>query len=135
LRPPCASRWAGALGVASNGSPALASFDPNGKDRVELHVSLSGKPGLALADENGKSNSRLRRALWMPIVVAVRLNPWLSAYYRRLRAAGKRPKVAMIAAMHKLLAAIYSVAKHRRPFVAKLHLRAHIAALVSLASV
>jgi hypothetical protein len=33
--------------------------------------------------------------------------------------AGKRPKVAMIAAMHKLLIAIYSVAKHRRPFVAK----------------
>ena len=38
-------------------------------------------------------------------------------YYLRLRSAGKRPKVAIIAAMHKLLAAIYSVAKHRRPFV------------------
>jgi hypothetical protein len=34
-----------------------------------------------------------------------------------LRAAGKRPKVAMIAAMHNLLAAIYSVAIHRRSFV------------------
>lgn len=62
-------------------------------------------------------NARLRRALWMPVLVAVRVNPWLHAYYWRLRRAGKRPKVAMIACMHKLFAAIYSVAKHRRPFV------------------
>jgi transposase len=62
-------------------------------------------------------NARLRRALWMPVLVAVRLNPWLRAYYFRLRSAGKRPKVAMIATMHKLLAAVYSVAKNRRPFV------------------
>lgn len=38
-------------------------------------------------------------------------------FYRPLRDKGKRPKVAMIAAMHKLLGAIYSVAKNRRPFV------------------
>ncbi|WP_447603947.1 hypothetical protein [Nitrospira sp. Nam80] len=30
---------------------------------------------------------------------------------------GKLAKVALIAAMHKLLAAVHSVAKHRRPFV------------------
>jgi transposase len=65
-------------------------------------------------------NARLRRALWMPVLVAVRLNPWLHAYYWRLRRAGKRPKVAMIACMHKLLAAVYSVAKNRRPFLPKL---------------
>lgn len=62
-------------------------------------------------------NARLRRALWMPVLVAVRLNPWLRAYYFRLRSVGKRPKVAMIATMHKLLAAVYSVAKNRRPFI------------------
>ena len=39
---------------------------------------------------------------------------------RTLRARGKLPKVALVACMHKLLLAIYSVAKHRRPFVAKL---------------
>lgn len=64
-------------------------------------------------------NARLRRALWMPVLVATRVNPWLSAYYQRLRAAGKPSKVAMIA-MHKLLMAIYSVAKHRRPFVPRI---------------
>jgi transposase len=71
----------------------------------------TGKPLMPLG------NARLRRALWMPVLVAVRLNPWLHAYYYRLRGAGKLPKVAMIAAMRKLLAAVYSIAKYRRPFV------------------
>jgi hypothetical protein len=35
----------------------------------------------------------------------------------RLLARGKLPKVALVACMHKLLFAVYSVAKHRRPFV------------------
>lgn len=64
-------------------------------------------------------NARLRAALWMPTLSAVRHNPWLRAYYQRLRARGKLPKVALIACMHKLLLAVYSVAKHRRPFVAQ----------------
>jgi transposase len=62
-------------------------------------------------------NARLRRALWMPVLVAIRVNPWLGAHYRRLRAAGKRPKLAMIACMRKLLTAVHSVAKCRRPFI------------------
>lgn len=62
-------------------------------------------------------NARLRRALWMPVLSAVRRNPWLRAFYLRLRAAGKPAKLAIIATMRKLLQAVYSVAKHRRPFV------------------
>ncbi len=73
---------------------------------------LSGRRMLPLG------NARLRRALWMPTLSAIRVNPWLRAYYLRLRAAGKRPKVALIAVMHKLLAAIFSVARRRQPFVA-----------------
>ena len=65
-------------------------------------------------------NARLRAALWMPTLSAVRCNPWLCAYYQRLRARGKLPKVALVACMHKLLLAIYSVAKHRRAFVPQL---------------
>jgi transposase len=59
----------------------------------------------------------LRSALWMPTLTAVRKNAWLKAHYERLLARGKLPKVALIACMRKLLTAIYSVAKHRRPFV------------------
>ena len=65
-------------------------------------------------------NARLRMALWMPVLGAVRRNPWLRAFYERLRAAGKPAKLALIAAMRKLLHAIYSVAKNRRPFTPNL---------------
>ncbi len=65
-------------------------------------------------------NARLRCALWMPLLTAVRKNPWLRAYYQRLVSVGKLKKVALVAAMRKLLHAIYSVATNRRPFVARL---------------
>lgn len=39
------------------------------------------------------------------------------AHYLRWRAAGKLSKIALVAAMRKLLHAIFSVAKNRKPFV------------------
>jgi transposase len=77
----------------------------------------SGKQQRARAGLTPLGNARLRAALWMPTLTAVRKNPWLRAYYEHLRARGKLPKVALVACMHKLLFAVYSVAKHRRPFV------------------
>ena len=69
-------------------------------------------------------NRRIRRALWMPTLsAATSKNPWLMAFYRRLIERGKPHKVALVAAMRKLLQAIYSVAKHRRPFVPFLNLQ------------
>jgi transposase len=65
-------------------------------------------------------NARLRAALWMPTLTGVQRNLWLKAHYERLRARGKLPKVALVACMRKLLTAVYSVAKHRRPFVPEL---------------
>lgn len=80
----------------------------------------SGKRTPARAAIAPLGHARLRAALWMPTLVAVQCNPWLRAFYQRLRASGKLPKVALIAAMRKLLAAVYSVARHRRPFVPRL---------------
>jgi transposase len=79
----------------------------------------SGKQKRARAGLTPLGNARLRAALWMPTLTAVRRNPWLRAYYEHLRARGKLPKVALVACMHKLLFAVYSVAKHRRPFIPK----------------
>jgi hypothetical protein len=56
----------------------------------------------------------------MPTLVATKRNPWLRAYYQRLVARGKPRKLAVVAAMRKLLTAIYSVSKNRRPFVPRL---------------
>ncbi len=76
----------------------------------------SGKRTSARAAIGPLGNARLRMALWMPVLGAVRRNPWLRAFYERLRAAGKPPKLALVAAMRKLLHAVYSVAKNRKPF-------------------
>jgi transposase len=65
-------------------------------------------------------NVRLRRALYMSTFAAVHHNPWLKHSYDRLRARGKPHKVALVAAMRKLLTAVYSVAQHRRPFEVRL---------------
>ena len=45
----------------------------------------------------------LRKALYLPAVVATRANPALRAFAERLRAAGKCPKVVVVAVMRKLL--------------------------------
>jgi transposase len=77
----------------------------------------SGKRTVSRAGLTPIGNARLRAALWMPTLTAVQKNAWLKAHYQRLRARGKLPKVALVACMRKLLTAVYSVAKHRRPFV------------------
>lgn len=77
----------------------------------------SGKRTPARAGLSPIGHARLRRALWMPTLTAVQKNPWLKAYYDHLRSRGKLPKVALIAAMRKLLIAVYWVAVHRQPFV------------------
>ena len=73
----------------------------------------SGKRTGARAGIGPLGNARLRTALRVPVLSALRRNPWLRAFYERLRAAGKPPKLALIAAMRKLLHAFYSVAKNR----------------------
>ena len=77
----------------------------------------SGKRQPQRAGISPIGNARLRAALWMPTLTAVRKNPWLRAYYQRLIARGKLPKVALVACMHKLLGAVHSVARRRQPFV------------------
>lgn len=73
------------------------------------------RPNRAPVSQYG--NAGLRAHLWMPTLVAIKRNPWLRAYYQRLVARGKPRKLAVVAAMRKLLTAVYSVAKSRRPFI------------------
>ncbi len=85
-------------------------------------IKQSGKNRNTRAALTPIGNARLRAALWMPTLTAVRRNPWLRTHYQALRGRGKLPKVALVACMHKLLIAVYAVAKHRRPFVSRLPL-------------
>lgn len=54
----------------------------------------------------------VRRTLYMATLVAVRHNVLVKAYYERLVAAGKRKKVALVAAMRKMLTMLNAMAKH-----------------------
>jgi len=55
----------------------------------------------------------MRAALYMAALVASRRNTVISAFYTRLRQAGKRPKVALVACMRKLLTILNSMIKHK----------------------
>jgi len=54
----------------------------------------------------------VRCALHMAALSAVRHDPILKCFYQRLRAAGKKPKVALTAAMRKLLILLNRMLKH-----------------------
>jgi transposase len=61
-------------------------------------------------------NGRLRTALYLATLTAVRFNPVIKAYSQRLRAAGKPNKVARCAAARKLLHLAWAVVTKRQPF-------------------
>ncbi len=61
--------------------------------------------------EGGRA--RLRRVLYLATVAAVRCNPLLRPFYLRLRAAGKPAKVALVAAMRKLLGILNAMLRAR----------------------
>lgn len=58
----------------------------------------------------------VRAALYMATLVATRHNPVIRAFYQRLRAAGKAPKLALVAAMRKLLVILNAIVKHQTPW-------------------
>jgi transposase len=54
---------------------------------------------------------RLRRVLYIATVAAVRCNPVLKPFYLRLRAGGKPAKLALVAAMRRLLLILNAILK------------------------
>lgn len=63
----------------------------------------------------------VRRTLYMATLVGVRHNSVLKTYYQRLLATGKRKKVALVAAMRKLLTMLNAIAKHGSQWDPMLH--------------
>ena len=61
-------------------------------------------------------NAHLRRALYMPALVASRVEPHLRAFYEHLLARGKSKRQALIAVARKLLHAIYGMFRSLRPY-------------------
>jgi transposase len=61
-------------------------------------------------------NSRLRKALYLPTLTAIRFNPLLKGFFERLVKAGKPKMQAVGACMRKLVMICYGVLKNRKPF-------------------
>jgi transposase len=57
--------------------------------------------------------AQVRAALYMATLAAVGCNPALKTFYLRLRSAGKPAKLALTAAMRKLLTILNAMLKHR----------------------
>ena len=82
------------------------------------------------ANDSGASRGRrhvqggrfeIRRVLYMATLSAARHNPSIKAFYDRLLAAGKFPKVALVACMRKLLTILNAMVKHNNPWDQSLH--------------
>ncbi len=68
-------------------------------------------------------SGRIRKQLYMAALAAMRWNPAVAAYVARLAERGKTGKLAVVAAMTKLVRICFGVLKNRRPFDPQLHLR------------
>lgn len=82
---------------------AYAGLDPR---QYRSGTSVHKKPRISKA-----GNKHLRRALYMPALVAVQHDPHLAAFYRHLLANGKFKMQALVAVMRKLLHAIHAMFK------------------------
>lgn len=104
--------------LAFIGDPSL--FD-NAK-KLSAFVGLNPKQNQSGTSINGRTrlskmgNANLRKAFYMPAVVALRYNPIIKAFSERLKASGKMMMVIIGAAMRKLLHIIYGVLKNETPF-------------------
>lgn len=57
-----------------------------------------------------------RCCLYMATIVAIRCNPAIRPFYKHLRQQGKPPKLAIVAAMRKLIIAANAMLEHDRPW-------------------
>lgn len=78
-----------------------------------------------MAHDSGASKGRrrvqggrfeIRRVLYMATLTATRYNPAIKAFYERLKAAGKLPKVALVACMRKLLTTLNAMVRTGKPW-------------------
>lgn len=78
------------------------------------HQSGSSIRGKSRIDKRG--NPKLRKILYMPALVAVHHNPILMRFYKRLLNNGKPKKLALVAAMRKLLLISRAMLIAKKPF-------------------
>ena len=108
-----------AVRVLAHGQLTLMTHSPK---QLTAHAGLAPRHRLSGTSVRGKShlakqgNAHLRRALYMPALVASRHNPAIKPVYDRLRAAGKPGKLALAACMRHLLLIARALLREDRLF-------------------
>ena len=92
---------------------AFAGLNPR---HHESGTSVRAKPRLSKV-----GHAFLRRALYMPAMVAIYKTSWGKAFRQRLEANGKPPKLIIGAMMRKLAQVAFGVIKSGKPFNPALH--------------
>jgi transposase len=100
---PAPARFASAQQAAAYAGLAPREYGSGTSIRKRTRLSKAG-------------NARLRKALYLPTLTAIRFNPLLRGFFERLVAAGKARMAAVGACMPKLLMIAYGVLKSRVPF-------------------
>jgi transposase len=93
---------------------AFAGLDPRQRESGRC---LKAKPRLSKV-----GHALLRKALYMPSMVAITKTAWGRVFRDRLAAAGKPPMVIIGAMMRKLVHVAFGVLKSGKPFNPELHL-------------
>lgn len=95
--------------------------------QVAAFVGLNPKPRQSVSSVRGvgriskTGNANLRKAFYMPALTALRFNPIIKDFAKRLLGTGKSKMVVVIASMRKLLHIIYGVLKNQIPFNEKIN--------------
>ncbi|MCK4858535.1 MAG: IS110 family transposase [candidate division Zixibacteria bacterium] len=114
-------------GIAQRSATQMLAYGQNwftskGAKALVAHSGLAPHPrqsGTSLNSTGSidkRGNQRLRKALYMPTLVAVRHNPLLKAFYQRLCQRGKPKMVALLACSRKLLLIVRAILKSKKPF-------------------
>ena len=89
----------------------LASFIGVAPRLMESGTSVRGRSRMSKI-----GRSQLRKAFFLPAMVALRYNPIIKSFGERLRASGKNKMQIIGATMRKLIHIVYGVLKNGVPF-------------------
>jgi transposase len=90
---------------------AVAAFAGLSPRERRSGTSIHGRPRMCKT-----GNARIRKALYVPAIVALRCNPILRIFAERLSAAGKHKRLIIGAVMRKLLVLAYGIFRSGAPF-------------------
>lgn len=105
----------GDAGKFKNARQMAAFVGLNPKQR-QSGSSIRGRSSLSKMGD-----SKLRKSLFLPAMVAKKYNPIIKAFCENLAKNGKEKMVILGAAMRKLIHIIFGVLKHNQPFNGALH--------------